>query len=142
MLSPWYIDNMKNLTTYPSADSSTAYLKLRETVQQKEEMACLTAEFEKLNLLVALFTCQGFGSKPEHYLSANDTPSLFQDKNLPEPVKEVKRIPVAEHSLQPRQPNVLAEIPADLPREERIIAFSEQETNRRIIFQKFSCSSI
>lgn len=59
MFSPWYIGKMENLVTYPPADGPTADLELREIVQQKDEkIACLNAEVEKLNLLVAWFKRQ------------------------------------------------------------------------------------
>ena len=87
----------------------------------------LAEEIEKLSNELSWFKRQMFGSKSEHYLPTDDTPSLFPEENLPEPIKESPNITVAEHDRQARQPNALAEIPADLPREERIIDVPETE---------------
>lgn len=87
----------------------------------------LAEEIEKLSNELSWFKRQMFGSKSEHYLPTDDTPSLFPEENLPEPIKESPNITVAEHDRHARQPNALAEIPADLPREERIIDVPETE---------------
>ncbi len=84
-------------------------------------------EIEKLSNELSWFKRQMFGSKSEHYLPTDDTPALFPEETLPEPVKESPNITVAEHDRHARQPNALAEIPADLPREERVIDVPEDQ---------------
>ena len=71
---------------------------------------------------------QVFGSKTEHFVPMDDTPSLFTQEELPEPEKEMPHTTtVAEHERKTRKPNVLGEIPADFPREEHIIDVPEDQ---------------
>lgn len=44
----------------------------------------------------------------------------------PESSKEVQTATVSEHERKVRQPNALSEIPANLPREERVIDVPEE----------------
>lgn len=123
---------MENPVTFPLPGETNAERTWVEIVQQKDEkISCLNAEVEKLNLLVAWFQRQMFGSKTEHYVPTDDTPTLFPEENLPEPVKETQSITVAEHDRHARQPNALAEIPEDLPREERVIDVPEDQRQVR-----------
>ena len=87
----------------------------------------LAEEVEKLSNELAWFRRQLFGSKTEHYIPRDDTPSLFPEEMSPESPKEVPTAPVAEHERKVRQANALSEIPADLPREERVIDVPEEE---------------
>ena len=77
----------------------------------------LAEENEKLSNELAWFRRQLFGSKTEHYIPWDDTPSLFPEEMSPESPKEVPTATVAEHERKVRQANALSEIPADLPRE-------------------------
>jgi len=125
---------MKNPVTFPLPGGMNAERTWVEIVQTKDdEIVCLRAENEKLNLLVAWFQRQMFGSKTEHYIPTDDTPALFPEENLPEPVKENQSITVAKHDRQTRQPNALAEIPEDLPREERVIDVPEDQRQGMIL---------
>lgn len=87
----------------------------------------LAEENEKLSNELAWFRRQLFGSKTEHYIPRDDTPSLFPEEMSPESPKEVPTATVAEHERKVRQANALSEIPADLPREERVIDVPEEE---------------
>ncbi|UKI31952.1 MAG: hypothetical protein L6W00_09835 [Lentisphaeria bacterium] len=87
----------------------------------------LAEEVEKLSNELAWFRRQLFGSKTEHYIPRDDTPSLFPEEMSPESPKEVPTATVAEHERKVRQANALSEIPADLPREERVIDVPEEE---------------
>ena len=78
----------------------------------------LAEENEKLSNELAWFRRQLFGSKTEHYIPRDDTPSLFPEEMSPESPKEVPTATVAERERKVRQANALSEIPADLPREE------------------------
>ena len=51
----------------------------------------------------------------------------------PESPKEVPTATVAEHERKVRQANALSEIPADLPREERVIDVPEEEREGMIL---------
>ena len=87
----------------------------------------LAEEVEKLSNELAWFKRQMFGSKTEHYIPEDNTPSLFPEEESPEPSKEVPTAMVAEHERKVRQANALSEIPGDLPREERVIDVPEEE---------------
>ena len=87
----------------------------------------LAEEVEKLSNELAWFKRQMFGSKTEHYIPEDNTPSLFPEEESPEPSKEVPTATVAEHERKVRQANALSEIPGDLPREERVIDVPEEE---------------
>ena len=87
----------------------------------------LAEENEKLRNELAWFRRQLFGSKTEHYIPRDDTPSLFPEEMSPESPKEVPTATVAEHERKVRQANALSEIPGDLPREERVIDVPEEE---------------
>ena len=93
----------------------------------------LAEENEKLSNELAWFRRQLFGSKTEHYIPRDDTPSLFPEEMSPESPKEVPTATVAEHERKVRQPNALSEIPADLPREERVIDVPEEEREGMIL---------
>ena len=93
----------------------------------------LAEENEKLSNELAWFRRQLFGSKTEHYIPEDNTPSLFPEEESPEPSKEVPTATVAEHERKVRQANALSEIPADLPREERVIDVPEEEREGMIL---------
>ena len=93
----------------------------------------LAEENEKLSNELAWFRRQLFGSKTEHYIPRDDTPSLFPEEMSPESPKEVPTATVAEHERKVRQANALSEIPADLPREERVIDVPEEEREGMIL---------
>ena len=95
--------------------------------------ASLAEEVEKLSNELAWFKRQMFGSKTEHYIPEDDTPSLFPEEESPEPSKEVQTATVSEHERKVRQPNALSEIPADLPREECVIDVPEEEREGMIL---------
>lgn len=67
-----------------------------------------------------------FGSKTEHYIPEDDTPSLFPEEEEEAPIEKAPQ-KVSEHERRVRQPNALSEIPSDLPREERIIDVPEEK---------------
>ena len=99
----------------------TTFDEARQIIREQAE------EIEKLSNELAWFKRQMFGSKTEHYIPEDNTPSLFPEEVSPEPSKEVPTATVAEHERKVRQPNALSEIPADLPREERVIDVPEEE---------------
>ena len=70
----------------------------------------LAEENEKLSNELAWFRRQLFGSKTEHYIPRDDTPSLFPEEMSPESPKEVPTATVAEHERKVRQPNVTGEV--------------------------------
>lgn len=70
----------------------------------------LAEENEKLSNELAWFRRQMFGSKTEHYIPEDDTPSLFPEEESPEPSKEVQTATVSEHERKVRQPNVTGEV--------------------------------
>lgn len=53
-------------------------------------------------------------------------PRFFSAEMSPESPKEVQTATVSEHERKVRQPNALSEIPANLPREERVIDVPEE----------------
>ena len=83
-------------------------------------------DIEKLSNENAWLKRQIFGSKSEHYIPQDDTPSLFPEPEASAPPEDVTHT-VASHERQERQANALSEIPADLPREERIIDVPKTE---------------
>ena len=95
--------------------------------EARDAIRDLAEEVEKLSNELAWFKRQMFGSKTEHYIPEDNTPSLFPEEESPEPSKEFPTATVAEHERKVRQPNALSEIPADLPREERVIDVPEEE---------------
>ena len=97
-------------------------LQLREKGYNAKRLA---EEIEKLSNELSWFKRQMFGSKTEHYIPEDDTPSLFPEEESPEPSKEVQTATVSEHERKVRQPNALSEIPADLPREERVMVVDD-----------------
>ncbi|UKI29925.1 MAG: hypothetical protein L6W00_18090 [Lentisphaeria bacterium] len=99
----------------------TTFDEARQFIREQAE------EIEKLSNELAWFKRQMFGSKTEHYIPEDNTPSLFPEEESPEPSKEVQTATVSEHERKVRQPNELSEIPADLPREERVIDVPEEE---------------
>ena len=87
----------------------------------------LAEENEKLSNELAWFRRQLFGSKTEHYIPRDDTPSLFPEEMSPESPKEVPTATVAEHERKvPREERVI-----DVPEEERLgmvlIGYEESE---------------
>ena len=103
-------------------------IKDDEITSLRTEIVSFLAKIEKLSAENAWLKRQIFGSKTEHYIPADDTPSLFQEESLPENSAEcLPTTTVAEHERKPRQPNALAEIPAEIPREERIIDVPEDQ---------------
>ena len=105
----------------------TTFDEARQIIREQAE------EIEKLSNELAWFKRQMFGSKTEHYIPEDNTPSLFPEEESPEPSKEVQTATVAEHERKVRQPNALSEIPADLPREERVIDVPEEEREGMIL---------
>lgn len=101
--------------------------------EARDAIRDLAEENEKLSNELAWFRRQLFGSKTEHYIPEDDTPSLFPEEESPEPSKEVQTATVSEHERKVRQPNALSEIPADLPREERVIDVPEEEREGMIL---------
>ena len=95
--------------------------------EARDAIRDLAEEVEKLSNELAWFKRQMFGSKTEHYIPEDNTPSLFPEEESPEPSKEVPTATVAEHERKVRQANALSEIPGDLPREERVIDVPEEE---------------
>ena len=81
---------------------------------------------EKLSNELSWFRRQMFGSKTEHYIPEDDTPSLFPEEEEEAPIEKAPQ-KVSEHERRVRQPNALSEIPSDLPREERIIDVPEEK---------------
>ena len=67
-----------------------------------------------------------FGSKTEHCIREDDTPSLFPEDEEAAPIENAPQ-KVSEHERRVRQPNALSEIPSNLPREERIIDVPEEK---------------
>ena len=86
----------------------------------------LAEENEKLSNELAWFRRQMFGSKTEHYIPEDETPSLFPEEEEEAPIGKAPQ-KVSEHERRVRQPNALSEIPSDLPREERIIDVPEEK---------------
>lgn len=88
----------------------------------------LAEENEKLSAEIAWLKRQIFGSKSERFLPEPEaTPELpgfeaVKEEAPPEPPQTV-----AAHERKARKENALGEIPADLPREERIIDVPEAE---------------
>lgn len=101
--------------------------------EARDAIRDLAEEVEKLSNELAWFKRQMFGSKTEHYIPEDDTPSLFPEEESPEPSKEVQTATVSEHERKVRQPNALSEIPADLPREECVIDVPEEEREGMIL---------
>jgi len=97
-----------------------------EIARLRAEISNLREENEKLRQENAWLKRQLFGSKAEHYIPTDDTPLLFPEAEVPTPFEEVRHA-VTEHERKARQPNALSEIPADLPREERIIELPEEQ---------------
>lgn len=89
----------------------------------------LAEENEKLSAENAWLKRQIFGSKSERFLPADEeTPPLPGLESPVEPEKQPETIqPVFAHERTVRKENALAEIPADFPREERIIDVPEAE---------------
>ena len=101
--------------------------------EARDAIRDLAEEVEKLSNELAWFKRQMFGSKTEHYIPEDNTPSLFPEQKSPEPSKELQTATVSEHERKVRQPNALSEIPADLPREERVIDVPEEEREGMIL---------
>lgn len=96
--------------------------------EKDQEIATLLTKIDELTSKLAWLQRQVFGSKTEHFVPMDDTPSLFTQEELPEPEKEMPHTTtVAEHERKTRKPNVLGEIPADFPREEHIIDVPEDQ---------------
>ena len=88
---------------------------------------------EKLSNELAWFRRQLFGSKTEHYIPEDDTPSLFPEEESPAQPEESPSTTVSEHERKVRQANALSEIPADLPREERVIDVPEDQRQGMVL---------
>jgi len=85
-------------------------------------------EIEKLSNENAWLKRQIFGVKSERFLPGSDeTQALpgFEAPAVEDIVPSAQK--VAEHERSPRKENALSEIPADFPREERIIDIPEEE---------------
>ena len=95
--------------------------------EARDAIRDLAEENEKLSHELAWFRRQMFGSKTEHYIPQDDTPSLFPEEESPAQPEESPLTTVSEHERKVRQANALSEIPADLPREERIIDVPEEQ---------------
>ena len=120
----------------------TTFDEARQVIRDQAE------KIEKLSNELSWFRRQMFGSKTEHYIPEDDTPSLFPEEEEEAPIEKAPQ-KVSEHERRVRQPNALSEIPSDLPREERIIDVPEEKrlrgkrTNRlphRIICDSFQAS--
>ncbi len=84
-------------------------------------------EIAKLRQENAWLKRQIFGSRAERYIPTDDTPSLFPEEESPAQPEESPPTTVSEHERKVRQANALSEIPADLPREERVIDVPEDQ---------------
>ena len=58
--------------------------------EARDAIRDLAEEVEKLSNELAWFKRQMFGSKTEHYIPEDNTPSLFPEEESPEPSKEVQ----------------------------------------------------
>ena len=103
--------------------------RLLEIIQIKDEViVALQSKIDELTTSLAWLKRQVFGSKTEHFVPTDDTPSLFTKEELPEPEKEIPHTTtVAEHERKTRKPNALGEIPADFPRIECILDVPEDQ---------------
>ena len=72
--------------------------------EARDAIRDLAEENEKLSNELAWFRRQLFGSKTEHYIPEDDTPSLFPEEESPEPSKEVQTATVSEHGMRPASP--------------------------------------
>jgi transposase len=109
-------------------DALAVIRQLLEIVKkQGDEIAKRRQENEKLRQENAWLKRQLFGSKAEHYIATDDTPSLFPEEESPVQPEESPSTTVSEHERTVRKENVLSEIPADLPREERVIDVPEDQ---------------
>ena len=79
----------------------TTFDEARQIIREQAE------EIEKLSNELAWFKRQMFGSKTEHYIPRDDTPSLFPEEMSPESPKEVPMATVSEHERKVRQYNAL-----------------------------------
>ena len=86
-------------------------------------------KIEKLSTELAWLKRQIFGSKAERFLPVGEeTPPLPGLEPSAEPEKQPETVQtVSAHERTVRKENALSEIPADLPREERIIDVPEEE---------------
>lgn len=84
---------------------------------------------EKLSQELAWLKRQVFGSKAERFLPSEESTALLPGFAVPAPEGKPQEIrqSVVAHERKVRQPNALSEIPADLPREERIIDIPEEK---------------
>ena len=73
----------------------TTFDEARQIIREQAE------EIEKLSNELAWFKRQMFGSKTEHYIPEDNTPSLFPEEESPEPSKEVQTATVSEHERKP-----------------------------------------
>ena len=101
----------------------TTFDEARQVIRDQAE------KIEKLSNELSWFRRQMFGSKTEHYIPEDDTPSLFPEEEEEAPIEKAPQ-KVSEHERRVRQPNALSEIPSDLPREERIIDVPEEKRHR------------
>ena len=95
--------------------------------QQLEIVKKQGDEIAKLRQENAWLKRQIFGSRAERYIPTDDTPSLFPEEESPAQPEESPPTTVSEHERKVRQANALSEIPADLPREERVIDVPEDQ---------------
>mgnify|MGYP000640554533 FL=1 len=98
----------------------TTFDEARQVIRDQAE------KIEKLSNELSWFRRQMFGSKTEHYIPEDETPSLFPEEEEEAPIEKAPQ-KVSEHERRVRQPNALSEIPSDLPREERIIDVPEEK---------------
>ena len=70
--------------------------------EARDAIRDLAEEVEKLSNELAWFKRQMFGSKTEHYIPEDNTPSLFPEEESPEPSKEIPTATVAEHERKVR----------------------------------------
>lgn len=93
-----------------------------EIITLKTENAALKKQNAKLEYENAWLKRQIFGSKSERFLPTADQSGLLPGfEETSEPVVSVELQTVAEHTRKVREKNGWDEIPADLPREDRII---------------------
>lgn len=117
------------ITEIKTLDDALAVIRqLLEIVKkQGDEIAKLREENEKLRQENAWLKRQIFGSRAERYIPTDDTPSLFPEEESPAQPEESPSTTVSGHERKVRQANALSEIPADLPREERVIDVPEDQ---------------
>ena len=83
----------------------TTFDEARQVIRDQAE------KIEKLSHELAWFRRQMFGSKTEHYIPQDDTPSLFPEEESPAQPEESPLTTVSEHERKVRQANALSVSP-------------------------------